>query len=626
MAPAGSKRAIHPDLRLDVLAPAETLAKRTASSAAKRSTPDLKRLISSMRRLSDAQNLLMLPVLYENLDEVGIPNSAELETLTCPPSVERARLALAGLYLVAMSSVFPTDAAGELWPRTWAWVEFLHLYRDSIPADTSREMSDAEMYVQFSSIMKCFHDHSPTGKLIENQPGVQAFCTRTWMLVLDVPDNSRDSVFPRNPFMLILDGSISANFQEILDEAGGNLGSLAALVMKHLERVVPSRPAHFLFFTMAVTFLDQTNDNGGPFSTALLENGVFAALVKAANDLEGATFHPGIPGFRSGCLELIQRSPSTFPGYVWMAEALKAGLLRLLVQFGRLFASDRTIVAPLKGILSLLVRSMVYYPVICRMREYFPEVQALTSTPAFLRSPISSEWKNLATLLEARLKILKDFESGIYRTLKACDNLECLTDISPKSNFRRCSSCQSVYYCSTECQIVDWKDGGHRNTCQRVKSIRLREPAMTTRERAFLRLVMHRTYTGAQETVVIRQIQFMRKMPGTPFYTLFDLSQGPEVAILVQSGRTSPPGSNVQSHEWEALWKSSVERQGRSGGKMDMHVYIAGEGKGSRMRFMVMRSDNGALHEARRKLAADSTTSRADLLRELQGVVSQNIY
>ncbi|KAJ3514357.1 hypothetical protein NLJ89_g2432 [Agrocybe chaxingu] len=46
-----------------------------------------------------------------------------------------------------------------------------------------------------------------------------------------------------------------------------------------------------------------------------------------------------------------------------------------------------------------------------------------------------------------------------------CDNVKC-QKVDEKNNFMRCSSCSNTMYCSRECQITAWKEGGHKLVCK----------------------------------------------------------------------------------------------------------------------------------------------------------------
>lgn len=135
------------------------------------------------------------------------------------------------------------------------------------------------------------------------------------------------------------------------------------------------------------------------------------------------------------------------------------------------------------------------------------------------------------------------------------------------------------------------------------------EPPLSPRERAFLRVVLHRMYREAWESVLDQEFMFITKNPDTPFYTSFDCNQGPDPIITVHP-IPSLPRSSAQSRDWAMLWEDSVARAARSGGKMNLHLFVVGEGKGLRMRLMPMRSDSGDLHEARKRVVAQTRSGR----------------
>ena len=46
----------------------------------------------------------------------------------------------------------------------------------------------------------------------------------------------------------------------------------------------------------------------------------------------------------------------------------------------------------------------------------------------------------------------------------------CGAPAPPNKGLKTCSSCRSVSYCSRECQVKDWKDGGHKKECQSLRN------------------------------------------------------------------------------------------------------------------------------------------------------------
>ncbi|KAI0075862.1 hypothetical protein K474DRAFT_1663751 [Panus rudis PR-1116 ss-1] len=64
---------------------------------------------------------------------------------------------------------------------------------------------------------------------------------------------------------------------------------------------------------------------------------------------------------------------------------------------------------------------------------------------------------------------------------RRCHWSECLCfDTShPPHSLRVCRGCESVFYCSTQCQRNDWEDGVHRDECEALRSRRMLVPFRT---------------------------------------------------------------------------------------------------------------------------------------------------
>lgn len=49
---------------------------------------------------------------------------------------------------------------------------------------------------------------------------------------------------------------------------------------------------------------------------------------------------------------------------------------------------------------------------------------------------------------------------------KVKENYRCEWCTAPLTQLKRCDRCQLAYYCSRECQVKDWKKGGHKGCCK----------------------------------------------------------------------------------------------------------------------------------------------------------------
>ncbi|KAJ7201223.1 hypothetical protein C8J57DRAFT_1412418, partial [Mycena rebaudengoi] len=134
-------------------------------------------------------------------------------------------------------------------------------------------------------------------------------------------------------------------------------------------------------------------------------------------------------------------------GHNWIPSAVENGLLRAIALARR-----------------AVYVSLVYYRIPAAIYAALREIDVLGNSAAFKASKIYQKWQALVDLRQKRLAVVKIFDFPRYVPLKACDNLQCAI-ISDRTRFRRCSGCLCFYYCSQECQIIDWRVGGHQEAC-----------------------------------------------------------------------------------------------------------------------------------------------------------------
>lgn len=132
-----------------------------------------------------------------------------------------------------------------------------------------------------------------------------------------------------------------------------------------------------------------------------------------------------------------------------------------------------------------LPAATVFHAVVAQLEGQVREVQMLAHGAKFKRSPMYSLWRTFEATAEKRIQMLADMKSGRTES-KARDNMEVSSNLTPPSHandwilkcgiireqtaFRRCSSCQQVYYCSADCQRLDWRKGGHSEACHSIRA------------------------------------------------------------------------------------------------------------------------------------------------------------
>ncbi|KAJ7086233.1 hypothetical protein C8R44DRAFT_752641 [Mycena epipterygia] len=169
-----------------------------------------------------------------------------------------------------------------------------------------------------------------------------------------------------------------------------------------------------------------------------------------------------------------------------------------------------------------LPETLAYYPAIRQMKKSFPRVLSLFTTATFTASDAFKLWRGFVSIVEQRLQALDFFESGRWMSRKACENIQC-GKIAMKSEFKRCSGCDCTYYCSAECQKMDWVNG-HRGLCRTQTQIL---DQFTARDRAYLRALLQYNwkFLSVKSAVFLQQAKFMYENPGVEFFTVFDFAK-----------------------------------------------------------------------------------------------------
>ncbi|KAJ7645251.1 hypothetical protein DFH06DRAFT_596127 [Mycena polygramma] len=286
-----------------------------------------------------------------------------------------------------------------------------------------------------------------------------------------------------------------------------------------------------------------------------------------------------------------------------LSEAIYFGLLHALVSCATYPEVAREIERSLRVFLvNILPVSTVYYHHLFPMKRALDEIQHLVTVPASVSSKYFDDWQKFANLAYERHILLESFERREITGFRACDNTEC-GEILEKSRFKRCGKCNSMYYCSAECQYLDWKQGGHKEVCSQSAILDL-SGHMSTRERSFMRILVHRHYKAARvATIYPAQVLCMHRYPNEAYLTSFDYSTG-HVQIDVQPLSQCPAASAIARLAGQA-WTEELSRAAKSNGKTEIHVMVV-VSHGSLRSFVVpLRTNSSKMHEALRTLASE---------------------
>ncbi|KAJ7738037.1 hypothetical protein DFH07DRAFT_85951 [Mycena maculata] len=588
----------------------------------------------------------LLAVFYIHLNPARIP-PADADFSNGNDVVGRAWVSLLSIYRLADISV---EAFLDLWPNLWKWAHFFQMNCDRI---FTEEQDDLEggICLSFISFLGRLPLSDAAIEMILATPKAVYAIARAWRCRVKDDDPDLSDGYPAIARLLLENtGSLmTTTIQEVVDGAGGTHTDLASLIVSHIDAILPGHTDFmtakqlYLLFNI-VDFITTVDDSMGgrtfslyrqalgAFGVTLLPYGITRALTNVAYGLIHQNEMQGIDTLLRKSLILLIRILEDSRGYMFVREAFEAGLLVTIASCAALGLENASSRILLEQILPM---SMVYYYDVQCLEPAFLQADPIIHCGPFQACQLVDTWRTFTTLARERIALVHSVAASQRR--RACDNVKC-GHILEKTDFQRCSRCLSFYYCSRECQRIDWRAGDHRKVCVPGHSFHLGEGVvqdLRVRERSFMRAVLAHDYeTQKWTTVYPQRVAFMAANPGVPYFTLFDYRHG-KVNISVHA--TSAPHGGAP--DWDPFagaacwdegiassleWRNDIARASNSGGKLQLHVMAIA--RGARTRYIVapLRTNNAQIHGILAQIAGLSPRSRdiPELLRgvELSGV------
>ncbi|KAJ7650506.1 hypothetical protein FB45DRAFT_859268 [Roridomyces roridus] len=169
--------------------------------AAQKSNPDaLSRLIASV---AVTRELLLLPILCISLDLGRIPDPypgtfEEMEIAGPCVCRERFLCALLSLDALQLLATIPKVAAASLWPHVWAWIHYIHEYRQvlvplAIQYQVTKHRSSADFTSLFLDICLLRGRDPPTLGRILATPGFRGSSSNSVLFITQAPSQPMPS-------------------------------------------------------------------------------------------------------------------------------------------------------------------------------------------------------------------------------------------------------------------------------------------------------------------------------------------------------------------------------------------------------------------------------------------------
>ncbi|KAJ7829568.1 hypothetical protein B0H14DRAFT_2809315 [Mycena olivaceomarginata] len=534
--------------------------------------------------------------------------------------------------MLALDTIFrirpPPEVGVSLWRHVWPWFYFIHTYWAHLPGiDIVPEKS---FYIDFLLFAGGFRELPLSSSVMLATPGFKVLTAKVLSFLPGLEEPNLEAVLDCiYNFIGDFNFSNPANLSELTEGAGGTIDDLAGLVVQYIRIVVGRRPQYIrgICFSLrdAEPSLETEQQRSlpplGALHSILLYHGLVRALVAAMLPVS-TTAGPETDFVLDECFMLLERILLASPGYLWIEEAMDAGLIQVIVSCATGTRIGQ-VTLHLHFFLDLVFPAgLLSYYTLHKFRCSYARVQELVSTEEFQTCDISSHWGRFMCLANERLEFLAAFDSAEFVSPTACDNLAC-GKLKPKIAFGRCSGCKAFYYCGPACQAVDWQDG-HRKFCSLYRSLCLSElahPQLLVRERAFLRALMHDDYIKHLSHISAEQVKFITNNPTCKlFITLFNYCDG-ALQIEIHPTMASPLSAALQ--ETGPEWMDLLTRAQRSEHRLHLHVVKVPQGLGAKHWVVPLRTSSPTFQQAMRLLATNPGDQ--DIMEAIESVLRHEL-
>ncbi|KAJ7713431.1 hypothetical protein B0H16DRAFT_1621259 [Mycena metata] len=590
------------ELQLTQFSLLPSLFQASAKDAADGSTRALMRICEIVSDCTDLPTLrLFLPVPYAVLQRAQMAPTDELNSEALSPTEDTLSSVYTALQILKLIRQIPAHIVLHMWPLMWKWIHFLMLYPSPLPYPAPLE--DTICYSLAAVVFPLHSGHLSDSILYPADPavcavveatvGVQLLFSRAWLSSLARGDIIR--VYPTSFFIMRL-RSTSLRLDEWIEGAGGTQWHLASFIVKLLDFLSPQLLQAEMPFRGAIIFIGMIIQEEELFLT-LLKCGLFGALTRMLNALLTENIGYDIEFHLQLTLTILSHISRNMPMVErWIVEGLKARLLPALMSVAQRKEPYLT-----SNIVRALTSSLIHHSVAKQIdisvREVLPTIPIVAAPHK--QDEVAKDLRLFLPHVLERLQVLSDYDNGNSISSQACDNMKCGI-ILPKSQLRRCSQCTKRYYCSETCQVLDWRDDGHRTVCKALKQSKLDFGSPT--ERGFMRAVLDSDFKRSRAKLFRRQVMHMYENPDTEFFCVYDFKVIPHSFGVYTLGKlpcTDP------------VWADFVARARRSGGRMEIHlmnvpdgtVDKVADGSSGRGKIFPLRSSRADIHVGLRAIA-----------------------
>lgn len=380
------------------------------------------------------------------------------------------------------------------WPIIREWLLFLgtdYVYKETI--DRSMRILAKRAIVDFLGI--CRHDTlGDSLPIVLSSPGIVSLLFSLWDLETKDRHFSscvQDDDIPGPPpiirtpaiidsWMCTFSETETWNWHEILRPFNNDGAGIAATALDHLAHDLAQQPIDCDLIIWDIHLLTSLSVNNTIRIPLLMQHsmqktaGVIATMV-SQRPHSTKQRHLVAKAISYACWYIRAYVEDT-DGLPWISEVLEAGLLPLLLAIEPwiryLKDNNDEDWEPLWLLLSTIFPKYAIFRSVLKVMGR--SIKALNAVKAVDRpkpgGPMHKHWTTLETLVMTRLNLLETDDADEAH-VDSCQSSKC-NKSGAAGTFKRCAGCLHVHYCSKECQIYDWKQGGHQTYCRGIQARR----------------------------------------------------------------------------------------------------------------------------------------------------------
>ncbi|KAI3608731.1 hypothetical protein WG66_003787 [Moniliophthora roreri] len=562
------------------------------------------------RRASQRPHLLVevLPIFLNHL-------SSPPDFSTLKESQRDERIAAARHAIIALTEAFSKDAfrvpqvleeIEKGWNHLQNWISFLsdtYILTDSSAFASLPLLSDEDrdkLHLVLARFLYPFTSLRRTARLLTHESNCFSIAIRLYLIGAQNPPFSLTGNKTHDDILLycsrIFDGMQKqpASGVDYVDWPNTILMTLnnasPSLTSGIIQRIVYeiSRPSsedfNFPSLKLALTMFINLAMNPIRFNWACIQRRSIYWVCLTMRRISGrrARFHEqDVADCLKVCATYLERTFQDF-GHAAVVEALRARLLSTLLKSADFIPVDQknlmsmipsSLATTYKSLLHIIAGFSMYYSVSTVLRKSLRIVLERHHDERSKSKALSSDFKLFMKTMDDRL-FLGYYSWGMHG-MNYCVYAKCpmpahASSVTKRIPMFRCSGCSLAYYCSAECQRLDWTLG-HQIKCRSIQNVPTHKfvpglrlaPSIDARDLRFISWLIQQYILQLRPTLLAQQSKYRVKSDLPSSEPLVSVLNYIEFPCKVDTITGMKARKRVPNENWDSLLVKAQENVGK---------------------------------------------------------------